>query len=93
MFNGLESGRELSFLRRPMLLTTEKAAWTLEGLAGHIKERSARIAVKKTLQGTKNRCGETIWVAVGVAQARDDGVWNRKVVVEGETKGTGLRDF
>lgn len=92
MFSGLKSGRELNFLR-PMLLTTEKVTWTLEGLAGHIKERSARISVEKTLQGTKNRCGETIWATVGVAQARDDAAWNRKVVLEVETKGTGLRDF
>lgn len=85
--------RKLNFLRRPVLLTKEEVAWTLEGLAGHIKKRSARISVEKTLQGTKNKYGEIIWATVEVVQARDDGAWNRQVVVEVETKGKGLRDF
>lgn len=49
MFNGLVSGRECNFLRRSKLLTKEKVKWTLEGLAGHVKEKSARLTVKKTL--------------------------------------------
>lgn len=53
MFSGLINGIEYNFLRRPRLLTKEKVAWTLKGLAGHVKEKSARITVEKTLWGTE----------------------------------------
>lgn len=49
MFNRLVSGREYNFLRRSKLLTKEKVKWTLEGLAGRVKEKSARLTVEKTL--------------------------------------------
>lgn len=84
MFNGLVSGREYNFLRRSKLLTKEKVKWTLEGLAGRVKEKSARLTGKDiNYMGQRIDVGKPFRATVGVAQVRDDGAWTRKVIVEG----------
>lgn len=81
MFSGLISEREHDFLRKPRWC----GPWTV--WQALLRKDQLGALWKKLSRGQRVDVGRASRGTVRIAPARGDGSWNRKVVVEVESKG------